>query len=152
MVLAAWRRCNVRLLLSRRKAVRLVTQNLYKILPRLPVSPEAIAMSDTITLICLLRGQSFDRAFPVGITKSELVGDLRELINTKTHPTLNLFAAHELTLWGVSILAEDDATLRNLVLANTTGIQKLAPSKKIGSILSKEPAEEHIHVIVERPW
>ena len=80
-----------------------------------------------------------------------LVGDLRRLIKTETHPKLVSFGSHQLTLWGVSILAEDDATLRNLVLANTTGIQKLTPTQEIGSIFSKEPARGCIHVIVELP-
>ena len=108
-------------------------------------------MRNTIILICLLHGQSSDRAFPVRITKSELVGDLRELIKTKTHPQLEPFGSHQLTLWGVCIPDQDNATLRHLVLANGTGIQKLTPSKRIGSIFSEEPAQEHIHIIVELP-
>ena len=68
-------------------------------------------MSDAITLLCLVHGESYQHAFPVDITKNKLVRHMKEQIHKKLHPQFELFPFNDLTLWRVSIPAEDDALL-----------------------------------------
>ena len=109
-------------------------------------------MSDTITLFCLVRGELAANAFSVKIPKTDTVADLKELIKEKKKNDFHDIDADKLKLWSVSIPADDANALKDLVLENNkdNGIQELHPWDDIVDVFSA-PAEEHIHVIVERP-
>jgi hypothetical protein len=106
-----------------------------------------------ITIFCLIHGEPATSAFPVKILESDTVGDLKKLIKSENIPRFDDIAAHELKLWSVSIPVDNTSVLENLVLENNKekGVQELLPVKKISKIFPDEPAEEHIHIIVERP-
>ena len=106
-------------------------------------------MSDTITLLCLVHGESSQHVFPIDITKNKLVGHLMQQIHKECHPRFEHVKAAELTLWLVSIPTNDDASFQSLVLNDQDNrIQKLSPTRKISKIFSEEP---HVHIIVEPP-
>lgn len=71
-------------------------------------------MDDKITLLCLVYGESSYNTFPVELTKTKLIENLKDLIKIKNYSRFELFAACELTLWRVSIPAEDDSQLQSL--------------------------------------
>ena len=110
-----------------------------------------------IELNCLVHGATpaTDRVFPVVIARSRTVGTLKELIKQRKHPEFVDFAADKLTLWDVSIPLDDNAdnALKQLVLRDNEakGVQKLLPAKRFSSYFSDEPAEGHVHVIVQPP-
>ena len=73
-------------------------------------------MSDTITLLCLVHGESSQHVFPINITKNKLVEHLKQQIHKECHPRFERVEAAELTLWLVSIPTNDDASFQSLVL------------------------------------
>jgi len=105
------------------------------------------------TLSCLVHGEPVENAFTVDIERSKTISYLRELIKEKKAPRFNDVAADELTLWAVSIPDDDTAALEELVLENNKerGVQKLLPLRKISKVFPGKPADEYIHIIVERP-
>lgn len=105
-------------------------------------------MNNTIRLYCLVRGESADRAFPVDIYVSDLVGNLKELIKKKKSPRFDTIAADELTLWKVSIPDNGDNLLKNFTPKED---EKLRATWDIADYFPHQPAKKHIHIIVERP-
>ncbi|KAF9288732.1 hypothetical protein BGZ88_008069 [Linnemannia elongata] len=61
-----------------------------------------------LNLFCLVDGQSTFNAFPVEIESNKTIGDLKDLIKGQKTPRFDDVAANELTLWHVSIAADDD--------------------------------------------
>ena len=108
-------------------------------------------MSDTITLMCLVRGESSDHAFTVRINKSEFVADLKKLIKAEKQQLFDGIDPDNLTLWRVFIPVENDAILQKLVLENANGVQKLHPTEEVSDVFSETPPKKHIHIIVEPP-
>lgn len=108
-------------------------------------------------LNCLVHGETppVDRVFTVEVAKSKTVAILRDVIREKKPNNFRSVDADQLSLWKVSFPLDCcvDKVLKQLVLEDsvTKGIQKLLPAKKLSSYFSDEPAEEHLHVIVESP-
>jgi hypothetical protein len=107
-------------------------------------------MATIVTLLCLVNGDS--SAFPVRIDKTLLVGDLKNEIKKAKAPEFDNFAADKLTLWKVNIPDDGEAAIQRLALqADTANEIKMRPTKKIGEYYREQPAEGHIHVVIERP-
>ena len=109
-------------------------------------------MSDTITLLCLVHGESSQHVFPIDITKNKLVVHLKQQIHKELHPRFERVPYTKLRLWRVSIPADDDALLQSLVLNDEdNSTQKLPPAEEIGEIFSESLKKKHIHIIIEPP-
>ena len=110
-------------------------------------------MANTLTLLCLVHGETSDNAFPVDISKNATVGHLKDAIKVKKQHAFADIDADKLSLWRLSIPADDDAMLQNLVLANDQdkGILKLHPAKEIGDVFPERPKKEHVHIIISPP-
>ncbi|CAG8813368.1 41151_t:CDS:2, partial [Gigaspora margarita] len=114
-------------------------------------------MADDILLNCMVHGETpaVDCVFIVKVAKSERVDILKDIIKEKQQPAFNHIRASQLSLWKVSLPLDSnvDKVLKQLVLEDniTKGVQKLLPTKKLSSYFTDEPAEEHLHVIVEPP-
>ncbi|CAG8645371.1 6190_t:CDS:1, partial [Paraglomus occultum] len=113
-------------------------------------------MNDAITLMCLVFGETSDRAFSVDINKTATVGHLKDLIKLKKQNDFRDIDADKLTLFRVSISIDNDIDLDELetrmdINDETNGVQKLHPAKKISTAFPDEPAGEHIHIIVQPP-
>ncbi|RGB22485.1 hypothetical protein C1646_730549 [Rhizophagus diaphanus] len=57
----------------------------------------------SVTLLCLVKGNTTANAFPVHIDSNQLVGDLKDAIKAKKAPVFDSFPADELRLWKVEI-------------------------------------------------
>ena len=82
----------------------------------------------SITLLCLVKGNTLANAFPVDINKDQLVGHLKEAIKAKKHKTFHGVEADELKLWNVKIPDDQDDHLSNLSLQDR---DELLATKKI---------------------
>ena len=102
----------------------------------------------SITLLCLVKGNTTASAFPVDINKDQLVGHLKEAIKAKKHKTFHDVEADELRLWKVPISDDHVDPLSNLSLEDS---DELLAIRKISKYFPDSPPEEHIHVLVEPP-
>jgi hypothetical protein len=103
----------------------------------------------SVTLLCLVKGNTLSNAFPVHIDANSLIGDLKEAIKAKTPQTFANVDAKDIKLWKVSIPGDHlDDQLKNLKLNDS---DELSAIKKISKYFPDPPAEEHIHVLVEPP-
>ncbi|RIB20317.1 hypothetical protein C2G38_1207012 [Gigaspora rosea] len=112
-----------------------------------------------ITLSCLVAGENpYDNAFAVEIDTMKLVSLFREAIKEKLHPKLENVSPNDIKLWKVDIPLEEEN--QKLELVNTKinvnikeelkGVE-LKPLSKISKHFPSQPADEHIHIIVQRP-
>ena len=114
-----------------------------------------------ITLSCLVVSENpYENAFPVDINtnKVKTVGHLKDAIKEKLHPKFENVTANDIKLWKVDISLEKEN--KKLELVNTKinvnikeeleGIE-LKPLSKISKHFPYQPADEHIHIIVQRP-
>lgn len=110
-------------------------------------------MSNTTQLFCLIYGDDpSQNAFPVKVERASTVGGLKELIKVKKVPEFDNFAADKLELWKVNISIDKLGTLdRNFNIDDYAIGEKLSPLRKIDKIFPDEPADEHIHIIAEKP-
>ena len=102
----------------------------------------------SITLLCLVKGNTTANVFPVHIEGSSLVGDLKDAIKAKKAPEFDNFPADKLKLWKVTIPGDQDDQLRNLILQDS---DELLAIRKISKYFPDSPLEEHIHIIVKLP-
>ena len=100
----------------------------------------------SITLFCLIKGNTTANAFPVDIEKDQLVGHLRKVIKAEKAPEFDNFPADKLKLWKVTIPDDQNDLLSNLTLNDG---DELLATKKISKYFPDSPPEEHIHVIVK---
>jgi hypothetical protein len=110
--------------------------------------------NDEYTLLCLVRGDSAENAFAVNINRGKLVSELKKLIKSNKAPEFDDVAADKLELWAVSVPEDDEEGLKALELKHDAkkGVRKLRPAWTISKAFTEKPADEHIHVVVERPF
>jgi hypothetical protein len=107
-------------------------------------------------LYCLVHGDIEDYVFGIKYDKNTTVDELRDLIKDKLSPSLDHVSVKDLTIYQVSIdLTTQNpqrAALGNLNanIVNDLGGQELTPMDTLGEQFP-EPANKHIHVIVEVP-
>ncbi|RUS15037.1 hypothetical protein BC937DRAFT_92978 [Endogone sp. FLAS-F59071] len=112
-------------------------------------------MSNIVSLFCLVRGESPQRAFKVRISKHDNVSDLKDLIKEESQNDFRDIDARNLTLWKVNIpIPTDDdekEVLANLTLEDNEeeGVQELVPTWKIRNAFPGELEEDTIHIIVK---
>ena len=70
----------------------------------------------SITLLCLVKGNTTANAFPVDIEKDQLVGHLKKVIKAEQPQTFANVDAKDIKLWKVTIPGDQDDQLRNLIL------------------------------------
>src|SRR4051794_28282679 len=113
----------------------------------------------TTTLSCLVAGENpYDNAFNIKVNKTETVSELKDAIKDNQKPFFDNVAPKELKLWKVDISLEEENEKLKLVNEKINvnikdeleGIE-LKPLSKISKHFSSQPADEHIHIIVQRP-
>ena len=102
----------------------------------------------SITLLCLVKGNTTASAFAVDIDREKLVSHLKDAIKAKKQNDFAGVDADRLKLWKVSIPGDQDDQLRNLSLEDS---DELLAIRKISKYFPNSPPEEHIHVLVEPP-
>src|ERR1044072_9761432 len=100
----------------------------------------------SITLLCLVKGNTLANAFPVDIEKDQLVGHLKKVIKAEKQNDFAGIDADKLKLWKVEIGGDHDDQLRNLTLLDQ---DELLAINDIGDYWTEKPPKRHIHVLVE---
>jgi len=101
----------------------------------------------SITLLCLVKGNTLANAFPVDINKDQLVGHFKKAIKEKIDVPTN-FKAKDLKVWKVPISDDHVDPLNNLSLEDS---DELLAINEIGDYWTEKPPKRHIHVIVSPP-
>ncbi|RIA88557.1 hypothetical protein C1645_725866 [Glomus cerebriforme] len=68
----------------------------------------------SITLLCLVKGNTTANAFAVDIDREKLVSHLKKVIKAEKAPEFDNFPADKLKLWKVTIPDDRDDPLSNL--------------------------------------
>src|SRR3954470_2003839 len=102
----------------------------------------------SITLFCLVKGNTSEDAFSVKISRDEPVSELKKAIKAEKAPEFDNFPADRLKLWKVTIPGDQDDQLRNLILQDS---DELSAINDIGDYWPTSPPKKHIHVIVKLP-
>jgi len=102
----------------------------------------------SITLLCLVKGNTTANAFSIKISRDEPISELKKAIKAEKHKTFHGIEADELKLWKKEIPDDQDDLLSNLTLNDG---DSLLATKKISKYFPDSPPEEHIHVIVSPP-
>src|SRR3954453_11411326 len=113
----------------------------------------------TITLSCLVVGENpYDNAFNVKVNKTEAVSELKDAIKEKNTQAFANVDAKDIKLWKVDIsLEEPNEKLKlvnekiNVNIKDELEGEELKPLSKISKHFPSQPADEHIHIIVQRP-
>jgi hypothetical protein len=109
-----------------------------------------LMMSNTVTIFCLVQGHSAEQAFPVHISKSSFVGDLKDSIKERMSPEFDNLTANSLELWKVNIPSEETAIQQFVLEENRVSVQKLNSTIEIEEYFPA-PARRHIHIMVKPP-
>src|ERR1044072_2695675 len=102
----------------------------------------------SITLFCLVKGNTSENAFSVKISRDEPISELKEVIKAKKQNDFAGVDADKLRLWKKEIPDEQDDLLINLTLNDG---DELLATKEIGDYWTEKPPKRNIHVIVEPP-
>ena len=102
----------------------------------------------SITLFCLVKGNTTANAFEVDIEKDKSISHLKKVIKAEKQNDFAGVDADRLKLWKVTIPGDQDDQLRNLILQDS---DELLAIRKISKYFPDSPPEEHIHVIVKLP-
>ncbi|PKY42616.1 hypothetical protein RhiirA4_540534 [Rhizophagus irregularis] len=116
----------------------------------------------TITLNCLVSGENpYENAFQVVIDTRQIktVALLKDAIKEKNTQAFANVDAKDIKLWKVDISLEKEnekldfvnAKKINVNIKDELGGVELPPLSKISKNFSSQPADEHIHIIVQRP-
>ncbi|KAG0358745.1 hypothetical protein BGX24_005918, partial [Mortierella sp. AD032] len=104
--------------------------------------------TNTLTLFCLISGDSTSNAFSVKIPSSDTVDDLKDTIISKKPNAFEHIDANDLVLWRVSIPDDDDLSIP---LDSVSEKKKLKATTKLSKVFDAELPEDTIHIVVERP-
>lgn len=104
--------------------------------------------SQSITLICLVKGNTSMNAFAVDIGSSKLISHLKEAIKSKKQNDFAGVDVDKLRLWKVEISDGNNNQLKNISLHDQ---DELIATKKISKYFPNTPAEEHINIIISLP-
>ena len=102
----------------------------------------------SITLLCLVKGNTTANAFAVNIDSGKLVSHLKDAIKAKKQNDFAGIDADKLKLWKVEIPGDHDDQLTNLSLQEN---EKLSAINDVGDYWPTSPPKKHIHVIVKLP-
>ncbi|CAG8843058.1 14438_t:CDS:1, partial [Gigaspora margarita] len=102
----------------------------------------------TITLFCLVKGNTTVNAFSVKISRDESISELKKAIKAEKAPEFDNFPANRLKLWKKEIPDDQDDLLSNLSLNDG---DELLATREIGDYWTEKPPKRHIHVLVSPP-
>lgn len=103
----------------------------------------------SITLFCLVKGDTTANAFSVKINRDESISNLKDAIKVKNQNDFASVDAKRLKLWKVEIASDRlDDRLKNLTLNDSN---ELLAMDEIGEYWADDPPKKHINVLVESP-
>ena len=101
----------------------------------------------SFTLICLVEGESIERAFPVNIEPSDLVGTLKKRIKDEKAIDFQHIDADKLTLF---LDDEIENTYDSKPILSDAAV-RLSPIARVNKYFSIQPKPEQIHIVVRPP-
>jgi hypothetical protein len=108
------------------------------------------AMVD-ITLFCLYNGATVSNTFPISISTTATVGELKDVIKAKNSDDFKDVAAHKLTLWKVSIPVVAADRNKSIVLSEIDSKTELLPTEELSDVVEDQLPKKTIHILLERP-
>jgi hypothetical protein len=100
----------------------------------------------------------YENAFAVEIDTTKLVSFFRDVIKEKNTQAFANVDVKDIKLWKVDISLEEENeklttidTKINVNIKDELGDVELLPLSKISKHFTSQPADEHIHIIVQRP-
>ena len=102
----------------------------------------------SITLFCLVKGNTTANAFSVKISREEPISELKKAIKAEKQNDFAGVDADKLRLWKKEIPDDQDDLLSNLILNDEP---ELLATREIGDYWTEKPPKRHIHVIVKLP-
>ena len=106
-------------------------------------------MPRILELNCLVLGEPRSRIFVVEIAGTKSVSALKDAIKEKRKPALDHISADTLIMWKVSFPADQEDLEENL--GNLADKNSLPSVKRLSSLFSDQPADEYLHIVVQRP-
>jgi hypothetical protein len=93
------------------------------------------------------------RQFAIRVPKDATVDDLKKEITTEKDIGVDATKCHILDLWKVSIADEDLDSSHELIRhpEKIEGSAKLRSLARLNGVFPDPPADEHLHIIVQRP-
>ena len=102
----------------------------------------------SITLFCLVKGNTTANAFEVDIEKDKSISHLKKVIKAEKQNDFAGVDADRLKLWKVPISDDHVDPLNNLSLEDS---DELLAINDIGDYWPEKPLKKNIHVLVEPP-
>ena len=93
----------------------------------------------SITLFCLVKGNTTANAFEVDIEKDKSISHLKKVIKAEKAPEFDNFPVDRLKLWKMSIPGDQDDQLRHLSLE---GNEELSAINDIGDYWPESPPKK----------
>src|SRR5213080_2518600 len=104
-------------------------------------------MTNTTILFCLIYGDDPTQcAFPIKVSITDTVGDLKKLIKDKKASDFNDITVDKLMLWRVNIPQDELATLDPKTDVEKLD-NKLSPLDEIQDIYTKGVRRKYLHII-----
>ncbi|KAG2056542.1 hypothetical protein BDR06DRAFT_879707 [Suillus hirtellus] len=103
-----------------------------------------------LKLNCIVLGDNPRCIFPVDIERTEIVGDLKEVIKDKKRPEFDHIATDRLELWKVDLPIDEmiEHNLNNLTL---DPMKSLSPVDEMVEIFPDAPLRKYLHIIIQCP-
>ncbi|KAF9345610.1 hypothetical protein BGX26_002943 [Mortierella sp. AD094] len=111
----------------------------------------ASVITDTLTLFCLVDGESMSKAFPLSASPTDTVGQLKNLIKEKSTPRFDDIPANELALWSVSIPVIAAKKHDPVIIDSLETKDELLPTTRLSKLYPKGVEDDIIHILVQRP-
>ncbi|KAF9948463.1 hypothetical protein BGZ70_002210, partial [Mortierella alpina] len=111
----------------------------------------ASATSFSLNLHTVIDGVAVSNAFPIDISFAQTVGHLKKLIKTEMSPEFDDITAEKLTLWQVAIPTTKNDEEGPISLETMSEKSKLLPTARLSKLYINCPAEDTIHILVQRP-
>ncbi len=102
----------------------------------------------SITLLCLVKGNTLANAFSVKISREEPISELKKAIKAEKQNDFAGVDADRLKLWKVTIPDDQDDLLSKLTLNDG---DELLATREIGDYWTEKPPKRNIHVIISPP-
>ena len=109
---------------------------------------QPFAMSDSLSLNCLILGDEPDKMFNIKIPKTEKVSILKDLIKEKKASRLEHVDASDLDLWKVNLYLNE---LEELVDVNLDNDPKLSARRNLSCFFNGTVDDECLHIIAKAP-
>ena len=106
----------------------------------------------SLTLFCVIDGDSPSQSFPVHIDSNRTIGELKKLVWAEKKRRLDSIDAADLTLWGVFNLVTDDNDHPTMLEhIPPEKLKKLSPLARVSVVFTDKLPQGTIHVVVQPP-